>query len=86
MYCYSRGHAQSSASEQTIALVSAILAEVEQGPVLPTLIAGDLNCEVEDAPMLRARALIQDQVWLDIGACEAYTHSAQPLASCLAHG
>eukprot|EP00969_Alexandrium_andersonii_P135998 6017113-Alexandrium_andersonii.AAC.1 len=30
MYCYSRGHAQASAREQTIALVSAILAEVEQ--------------------------------------------------------
>eukprot|EP00969_Alexandrium_andersonii_P134675 5958123-Alexandrium_andersonii.AAC.1 len=59
MYCFSRGHAQASAREHTIALVSAILAEVEQGPVLPTLIAGDLNCEVEDVPMLRA--LTQDQ-------------------------
>lgn len=63
IYGITGGHNSEEAAMQTDHLLGAIMDELEEHPMMATLIIGDLNAEPEDIPIMRQ--ILEEESWTD---------------------
>eukprot|EP00969_Alexandrium_andersonii_P089365 3944759-Alexandrium_andersonii.AAC.1 len=84
VYAYQGSHQASEARERTRALLAAVFEELAAMPFAPFVIAGDLNAEISDLPIIEA--MVEQQQLFDVAAMSELNGGRPPLTTCRAHG